>query len=72
MVLISGNEMEVNKAYRQKNMDYCVCKLLKHNTEGLWQVVLYYDIMCQYWVNVRQRFSANPFLSFPEGLEKIS
>ena len=72
MVLISGNEMEANKAYSQNKKDYCVCELLKHNTEGLRQVVLYYDIMCQYWVNVRQRFSANPFLSFPEGLKKIS
>ena len=72
MVLISGNEMEANKVYSQKDMDYCVCESLKHNMEGLWQVVLYYNIMCQYWVNVRQQFSANPFVSFLEGLKKIS
>ena len=72
MVLISGNEMEANKVYSQKNMDYCVCESLKHNMEGLQQAVLYYDIMCQYWVNVRRWFAANPFFSFPEDLKKIS
>ena len=72
MVLISRNEMEANKTYSQKNMDYCVCKSLKHNMEGLQQAVLYYDIMCQYWVNVRRWFAAKLFLSFPEDLKKIS
>ena len=40
VVLISGNEMEANKAYSQKKKDYCVCESLKHNMEGLWQAVL--------------------------------
>ena len=53
-------------------MDYCVCESLKYNTEGIQQAVLYYDIMCQYWVNMKKQFDPNPFLSLPDGLTKIS
>lgn len=63
--------MDAHEACRQKNMDYCVCKLLKYNTHGLRRVVLYYDIMCQYWVNMKKRFTGNPFLSLPESLMNI-
>ena len=53
-------------------MDYCVCESLKYNTHGLSCAVLYYDIMCQYWVNMKRRFTGNPFLSLPAGLTNIS
>ena len=56
----------------KKTWTTVLCESLKHNTEGLRQAVLYYDIMCQYWVNMRRRFAANPLLSFLEDLKKIS
>ena len=58
--------------HSQKNMDYCVCKLLKYHTHGLSCTVLYYDIMCQYWVNMKRNLAGNPFLSLPVGLTNIS
>lgn len=57
---------------RQRNMDYCVCQSLKYNTKGLRRATLYYDIMCQYWINLAKRFAANPHLSMPEGLCHVS
>lgn len=53
-------------------MDYCVCESLKYNTAEIRRAVLYYDIMCQYWVNMNKRFHANPYLSLPEDLKHIS
>lgn len=50
-------------------MDYCADQSLKYKTSGLRRATLYYDIMCQFWVNLKKRFSKNPYLSLPEGLE---
>lgn len=57
---------------RQRNMDYCCSESLKYNTEGLRKAILYYDIMCQYWVHMKARFAANPFLSLPTTITEIS
>ena len=32
-------------------------------------LLLSYDIMCQYWKNLRKRFLNNPYLSLPEDVE---
>ena len=53
-------------------MDYCGCESLKYNTHGLSHAVLYYDIMCQYWVNMKRCFTGYLFLSLLAGLTNIS
>ena len=47
------------------NMDYCASKSIKFNTDGINQTILLYDIMCQFWKNLKTRFHGNPYLGFP-------
>jgi hypothetical protein len=54
---------------RQMNMDYCLSEALKYNMYGIRRVILYYDIMCQFWKNLRRRFQDNPHLNFPGAIE---
>lgn len=70
--LLAVSPLVLTIVLSQKNMDYCCSESLKYNTKGLQKVVLYYDIMCQYWVHMMERFAANPYLSLPEGLNEIS
>ena len=51
------------------NMDYCVSEALKFNMDGIRRSMLLYDIMCQFWKNLRRRFQGSPYLSFPEAVE---
>ena len=53
------------------NMDYCLSESLKYNFKGIRRVILYYDIMCQYWKNLKKRFDGNPYLTLPEHLEVL-
>ena len=53
-------------------MDYCVSKLLKYNTKGLWCAMLYYDIMCQYLVHMMSQFRNNPYLELLTSLTHIA
>lgn len=50
-------------------MDYCLSECLKYKMNGIRRALLLYDIMCQYWRNLRRRFDSSHFLTFPEGLE---
>jgi len=50
-------------------MDYCVSESIKFNTDGITRMILLYDIMCQFWKNLKTRFHGNPYLKFPEGVE---
>ena len=36
---------------------------------GLWQILILYDVMCQYMVNLRRRFNSSPHLTMPPGLQ---
>jgi hypothetical protein len=51
------------------NMDYCVSEAMKFNMDGIRRSILLYDIMCQYWKNLKKRFDGNPYLTFPEEVE---
>ena len=53
------------------NMDYCLSEALKFNSEGIPRSIWLYDIMCQFWKNLKKRFQGNPYLSLPEGLEVL-
>lgn len=49
------------------NIDFCLSEALKYNMEGIKQVLLSYDLMCQFWKNLEKRFQGNPHLMFPGG-----
>lgn len=51
------------------NMDYCISEAMKFNMEGIPRAILLYDIMCQFWKNLRRRFEGNPYLGFPAAVE---
>lgn len=53
--------------HSQRNMDYIVHWLLRY-LNGLKMILLLYDIMCQFFVNLLRRFDQNPHLEMPEGL----
>lgn len=58
--------------FRQKNIDYAVCKALNSKTmKGINRSLLVYDIFCQWTVNFLLRVDQSPFLSIPEGMEII-
>lgn len=50
-------------------MDYCLSEAMKFNMDRVNRSILLYDIMCQYWKNLKKRFDGNPYLTFPEGVE---
>jgi hypothetical protein len=52
-------------------MDYCVHTALHYNMDRIRRVILYYDIMCQFWKNLRKRFRGNRYLHFPSYLEIV-
>jgi hypothetical protein len=51
------------------NMDYALCEALKYNMGGIKDVLVFYDIMCQYWKNFHHRISSSPHLTIPPGLK---
>ena len=54
---------------RQMNMDFCLSEAMKCNMDGIKKVLLSYDLMCQFWTNLKRRFSGNPYLTFPKDIE---
>lgn len=54
------------------NIDYALCEALKAmNLDGGGKVMVIYDVMCQYHVNLWKRISENPFLTFPQKVELL-
>jgi hypothetical protein len=53
---------------RQMNMDYSLCQALKYNMDGIKQVLVFYDVMCQYSKNLQRRVDENPYLDVPEDI----
>ena len=50
-------------------MDYSLCKALSYNMENIPIVLVMYNIMCQYWVNLKDRVAKSPELTIPSSLE---
>jgi hypothetical protein len=48
------------------NMDCCFSEAMNYNMDGIQRTIWLYDIMCQYWKNLKKRFEGNPYLDFPE------
>ncbi|KAG2086317.1 uncharacterized protein F5147DRAFT_659237 [Suillus discolor] len=59
------------KALRQMNMDYVLCEALKHNADGIWRALTFYDVNCQYHKYLKNCIADSPFLDIPEQLEII-
>jgi hypothetical protein len=53
--------------YRQMNMDYTLCRALGQLGE-LKTVIVLYDVMCQYWKNLKRRVDQSPYLSLDRDL----
>lgn len=51
------------------NMDMAVSEANQYNMKNIKQSILYYDIMCQYWIHLVERFGANPHLHLPGHLK---
>ena len=58
----------LSSAHSQKNMDWVFHWVLIWLQGIPWLLVLY-DIMCQYSVNLRRRFTESPALSWPQTLK---
>jgi hypothetical protein len=56
----------------QMNMDYALCQALKLTHLGdIKTVMLYYDIICQFIVNLYNRVARNPHLELPEDIKIV-
>lgn len=51
-------------------MDYSLSEALKYtHNDGIPKSIVIYDIMCQYWPHMKERWSSKPDLYWPQGLE---
>lgn len=69
---VPSSVVDFQKGERQMNMDYSLCQAVKTmNLNGLTDILVLYDIMCQYSKKLKTRFDANQYLEFPEGIKLI-
>nr|VWP01973.1 Cytochrome P450 monooxygenase AKT7 (EC (AK-toxin biosynthesis protein 7) [Ganoderma boninense] len=59
--------VDFQQGERQRNMDYVLNWILAF-LNGLRNVIVLYDIMCQYFVHLYDRFDKSPHLHMPAGL----
>jgi hypothetical protein len=53
------------------NVDYAICNALNHETMGMKEALVNYDISCQWSINFQERVDRSQHLSIPEGLDVI-
>ncbi|EDR10391.1 uncharacterized protein LACBIDRAFT_325386 [Laccaria bicolor S238N-H82] len=64
---IPGSVVDFQKGERQLNINYALCEALKNmGLNGLDDIMIIYDVMCQYHVNLWDRIANNPNLSISE------
>lgn len=69
---VPSSVVDFQKGERQMNMDYSVAQSLRSmNLNGLKDILMLYDIMCQYIKNMNRRFDKNPYLDLPDGIKII-
>jgi hypothetical protein len=56
---------------RHINIDYAICEALKYQTEGMPEVLIIYDICCQWVRNFGRRVDGSPYLSLPHSMKII-
>ncbi|KAL4066773.1 hypothetical protein J3A83DRAFT_4072307, partial [Scleroderma citrinum] len=50
----------------QKNMDYAFIHVIQHQMQPAQRVIHFYDINCQYSINLQQWIATNPLIFIPE------
>ncbi|KAG0692326.1 hypothetical protein DFH29DRAFT_882655 [Suillus ampliporus] len=68
---VPNSMVDFQKGERQMNMDYVLYNALSHNTDGLHQVLTFYDVNCQYNKHLWQRVDESLHLSIPPGMDII-
>ncbi|KAG1871356.1 hypothetical protein DFJ58DRAFT_713869 [Suillus subalutaceus] len=63
--------VDFQKGERQMNMDYALCKALKHNADGIRRALTFYDVNCQYHRYLKDRIANSPVLDICQELEII-
>jgi hypothetical protein len=53
------------------NMDYSLCQAVAHTAKGIPQILVLYDIACQYGVHLQERITRNPHLHLPDALQIV-
>lgn len=56
---------------RHMNIDYAICQALSHNSLGLHEALIVYDVACQWSIHFKERVDQSQHLSLPEGLNHI-
>ncbi|CAA7269662.1 unnamed protein product [Cyclocybe aegerita] len=70
--MVPGSSVDFQKGERQMNMDFSLCEALATtNTDGLKKVIHIYDIACQYYVHLKERIQASPYLQKSDQIELI-
>ena len=54
------------------NMDYSICHALQHNSQGLTNALVEYDVACAWSVDFFKRLKDSPFLSLPEEMSLVA
>jgi hypothetical protein len=57
---------------RHMNIDYAICQALNHNTAGLSEALVEYDVACQWSINFAKRLEDSTTLHIPPGLSWVS
>ena len=50
------------------NIDYSICHALSHNTDGLSEALICYDVACQWSIHFEERVKDSVHLHLPDGL----
>lgn len=53
------------------NIDYAICNALKHETSGMNESLVNYDIACQWSIKFEERVNNSKYLSIPQHLKII-
>jgi hypothetical protein len=56
---------------RHMNIDYSICQALGHNSCGLHEALIVYDVACQWSIHFEERVDESGYLNLPEGLKYI-
>jgi Kyakuja-Dileera-Zisupton transposase len=64
--------MPIELNFRHMNVDYAICQALNHNTAGIPQSLIVYDVACQWSINFEKRHGESVTLHLPTGLSWIA
>ena len=62
---------QINVKHRHVNIDYAICQAIQYRTEGMKEILIIYDICCQWIRNFSRRVEESPSLSLPNAIKII-